>query len=251
MPQHPQDSADPVAIWRYMSVEKFLAVLSDRALYFARLESLLDIYEGHCRVLKFEPDGSEISASEKAISEVSIHLEATLPDTVKGRVYVNCWFAANDESELMWHRYAHSGIAIRSTSQRFLAALDRDALEDKRQFRFEPVHYSENILAEHRNTFDMRGGVVSLDYNDWMRPAFVKASYYMQESEWRAAVYTDYQSTEGSSGIQLPVDIERLIEAVYVSPFAPSYLATTLRSILLRLQVDVAVCPSKISIRLH
>src|SRR5258708_36589035 len=97
-----------------MDLSKFVWLLTHQQLYFARLDSLADPFEG--------------SVTHKTVSGVAEFLRrlghpekidrvVKMLKSARESVYVNCWCASNSESEAMWRLYcpANLGVAIQSS----------------------------------------------------------------------------------------------------------------------------------------
>ena len=125
-------------IWRYMDFSKFLAIINDGALYFARVDTLGDPFEG-ARDLASRKDEWKIyclnyykaailSAPGRTAppSPHELELEAgkLYESMAEGgerellNTYVSCWHANTGESEAQWRLYTppqSAGIAVRTT----------------------------------------------------------------------------------------------------------------------------------------
>src|SRR5262249_48555403 len=130
------DSLKGHTLWRYMSLEKLLAGLQTSSLYFPRLGSFKDPYEGSIPIAWQSPvyDLSQlpdlISGDEQFPEWQEMRLNFSEGDHLKDKklrdeLYVSCWHNDPAESAAMWSLYStkESGIAIKTTSDRLSDAL--------------------------------------------------------------------------------------------------------------------------------
>lgn len=101
---------DDTVIWRYMNLDKLLAMLCDRSLFMCRLDKFRDPWEGVW--------------PKPVVDEVRSHMDESqtewfltfLEEKMKNVYYVNCWHAGEHESAALWDSYAgHAGLAVKSS----------------------------------------------------------------------------------------------------------------------------------------
>jgi hypothetical protein len=225
--------ADDTTLWRYMDFEKFVSLLERRTLYFARLTRLADPFEGlpvrrHMEIARHSPPGLSEQETAKHKEEIEAY-ERSIEETRKV-CFISCWHMNREESYAMWKIYAGAGagIAIRSTFHRFKAAL--------------PATPLPHVLA---------GTVKYVDY-DTHQPlrepyleelAFSKRRCFDFESEFRGFVRDD--ETE-APGVEVPVDVNLLVEQVFVSPTSPAWIRKLVQAVLDRYGLKVAAIQSGI-----
>ena len=234
-------------LWRYMDFSKFVALLKDQALYFARADSLGDRWEGAKGIasnkskwdehyLQFfrdgfrnPPPGADFNISEEQIEKEAQRLLCELGAAGEHDIrttYVSCWHEGNVESEALWRLYCppqSAGIAIRTT----FSALNV-SLGDDPSIRIGRVRY-----IDFRKTF---AGV-----NDAI---FRKLQSLGHEKEVRAVIRR-FEPSEGL-GILRPVELPQLLKTVVVSPFAPPWLEVVLRETMSRFGVHAPTAASEL-----
>jgi hypothetical protein len=208
--------SDPdVAIWRYMDLTKFLSMLEAEALYFARADVMADEFEGSVSLPTLEYRQRILGMSDDAFVKFNLEFSAD-NEQLPSRVYLSCWCKSAHESTNMWEIYAgreHQGIAIRSTYRRL-----SESITDPRTVFIGNVKYID-FKAEAIEDF---GGFA---------PFVHKRIYFQFEREIRAVHYTP---DDGPPGIQISVDLDRLVEEVYVSPKAAPWFSQLVRNLLLK-----------------
>ena len=193
-------------IWRYMSLDKFLSLLNDKQLYFARQDRFDDLKEGMRSKL-------DLSLYDEAVPGISKLIE----EDKHGCGFINCWVMSDVEYFLMWNTYAtlDKGIAIKSTVGNLIDSLDPN---DDRVIRISDVKY---IDYSRQSTFDKADGSA----NDFAR-YFCKRKYFQQEKELML-VYYDYEKRLDSDnteiGLLFDVSLETLIDEIYIAPQADDW----------------------------
>lgn len=116
----PQDFERPV--WRYMPFSKFISLITYQALWFSKLNSLQDNYEGRMphRVKARTCDENQHFRQQFNTPEFHKQIDAwPTRNEEDGRelLVVTCWFLGEEESLPMWKEYGCSdeAVAVKST----------------------------------------------------------------------------------------------------------------------------------------
>ena len=226
----PPPSSGDLIIWRYMDFTKFIAMLENRALFFSRVSHLDDPFEGSfprhqspiSRIIEMLPKGAVPPGAK-------LHVSPGLEDTWRCMRYwamVNCWHASEHESAGMWKLYAASdlAVALRSTVDRLRGALGT------------PPPVREGFFGTDRFHIGM---IEYIDFDTGRIPPgsfasqfFRKHRSFEHERELRAMVLEyplseagefDWLRQPDDSGASFPVNLDTLIEAVFIAPQAPKW----------------------------
>ena len=155
--------------------------------------------------------------------------------------FLNCWHLNNFESAAMWNLYLKSneGISIQSNFKRLTECFHK---------------YPDNKVFV--------GIVKYIDYDkDWLPegnilyPFIHKRKSFEYEKEIRALILDlntkdeklDLDSCKFSHGFYVPVDLEILIEKIYISPASPDWFYTLVKSITNKYEIDKDVIKSNLS----
>lgn len=191
-------------IWRYMSLSKFLSLINNEELYFARHDKFFDAQEG----ILSDPDKSFFDSKVPGIS-------SRMKCENLGCTYINCWIMSDTEQYLMWTAYSSidEGIAIKTTVGNLIDSLDPN---DKRSIYISDVNY---IDYKSQYTFDKTGGFANL-----LAPFFCKGKYFEQEKELRL-IYNNYEIDERNKieGVQFKVSLDTLIDEIWIAPVARTW----------------------------
>jgi hypothetical protein len=220
-------------LWRYMDVTKLIFLLSRSALYFPRSDLLGDPWEG-------------------SASLVDVHLRKQYPPEMVGgsadlrkemtqKMFLSCWHQNEHQSAAMWKLYLKSdeGIAIRTTCDR-LRRCFKETTHDIFVGEVKYVDYQRFVIGE-RNV---------------LPPFFVKRLSFAHEREVRAVIssifHTPPQPTKlppdpEPFGITLDVNLDFLVEGVFVAPGTQDWVRDAIQSILEKFGLDRIVQRSSIS----
>lgn len=247
------DLSEDTVIWRYMALDKFICLLSTSSLYMSHLGSysesdpyegypprplikvMRDLHEGRVGELQRELDKLFIKAkSQDAPSNAIEKLQALqsesllkfragfrpILETVFKSTLVNCWYDSSHESEAMWKLYSEQqkGIAIRTTVRNVTHAFAASPpLSGKRLMRMGRVRYIDYADPNLQINDCIVGGQIS---------PLLKRISYAHENEVRLYTMADVTpqniETFKASGCSLAVNLNSLIQEVYVSPYADS-----------------------------
>ena len=222
-------------LWRYMDFAKFVSLLEDRSLFFARADKLGDPFEGAWSDVnhKLLEQGKKAETS----NDVSNWVEAWSLIARNARVQrrftlVNCWHASDYESEAMWRLYSGVGygVAVRT------------------DFKSLVHSFTERVP-------DIIANVEYLSYEDQPMPWSINAPFlhkrlsFAHEQEVRAIIRCyNYRETDREDvcevGIPFSVDPVDLVQEVVVSPYAESWMLELVRSVPRRYGLNNPVRPS-------
>jgi hypothetical protein len=221
-----------VRIWRYMDFTKSVSLLETSSLFFARADLLEDPFEGSItKVHLGERKGFFQRIRKSGFPEESIvQLGLDEPDLSKSwrkSVFVNSWHMNKHESVAMWKLYlkTNEGIAIQSTYSGL-----------KESFRVNPkdeVHIGQVEYIDYDRDFVWKRG--------FFVPFLHKRKSFEHERELRCVVHNvdiaravHMGKEPDEKGIYVTVDLDVLIDKVYVAPGAPEWFCRLVTSIVPR-----------------
>lgn len=229
-------------IWRYMDFTKFIDLLENQTLFLTRSDKFLDPFEGTFPKIN-SLKRQEVYAG-KIPENILINLTKFYDEQFKNTkkfTFINCWHLNEYESAGMWKVFLKSneGIAIQSTVDKLIESLE---------------HTPERVSI---------GEVQYLDYKkDWMNesnilfPYFHKRKSFDYEKEIRV-VHQDLPTKDDildleapplhEMGFNIKIDINKLIENIYVSPDSPSWLFELTQKVIQRYNIHASVLQSELS----
>ncbi len=234
-------------LWRYQDFAKFVSLLDSKKLFFTRADSFEDPFEC-ARGFNFQKDFiyakdedylrlkvttqlKKAGNSNPSDAEIDAALAKEKDNYLKQQeekrknYFVSCWHENERESEGMWKLYTTAlsqGVAVQTTVERLCLALKSDA------FKIGKVKYI---------TFDK-------PLEDDQIPVWYKRDSFAHEREVRTVI-NDVGCKE--NGKLVPVDLETLIESVYVSPAAAPWLADLVKKVMCQYGIDKPVLYSQLN----
>lgn len=214
--EHPSFRTPPPErrLWRYMDLAKYLALLDTSSLYLTRPDSFDDAVEGYHPeanaalrdelLARFGEDNDERRAAVELVASPSQILD------LRERVGINCWHQSASESHALWSIYGGPlGVAVETTAGRLIEALTPEPA---------PVYVGMVRYVKYER--------VLIDFDQWA-PFLCKRTSFAHEREVRILVDRDSDGSE--PGVNIAVDLNKLIRAVYVNPRAPDWFREVVR----------------------
>jgi hypothetical protein len=228
---------DPnIKIWRYMDFTKFVSLLDSKALYFARSDLFEDPFEG--ALSRANVELRPIVYKDDNIPPETFERLSKYRENLRKRTFINCWHMNERESAAMWKLYARSNeaIAIQSTFNMLHSCLPANTYLGTVQY----IDYNSDFLPE--------GNMFS--------PFVHKRKSFEHEREVRALIqiFSTNPSTQagqpvGDVGRIVPVNLDALIEKVYVAPTSSTWFADLVVSVMHKYVLSKPLVPSMLDER--
>lgn len=198
-----------------MDLSKLIALLNHGCLFFSRADRLGDPWEGATSPLN-------ITLRKDLDEKTGLGYQnlANIYRASRTHTYISCWHKNSHESAAMWRLYlkSHEGLAVRTTFGRLRESFPRA----EQDIYIGKVHYYNPELEV-------------LPEGNVLRPYLWKRKSFEHECEVRA-VFQDPRGFEAEPaaeyGLNIPVDVERLVEEVWLAPTSPDWLAEVMQSVL-------------------
>jgi hypothetical protein len=237
-----QPENEDIHVWRYMDFTKFVSLIDSRCLYFTRADQFDDPFEGSWPKMnviarQFIPPEIPPEAQENFRNHMKT-MEETNHQWPKFNA-INCWHMNDHESAAMWKLYLKSseGIAIQSTYQKL-----KEAITDDERFFLGIVKY-----IDYETEWINAGNLLS--------PFVHKRKSFEHEREVRGVVTKwptietgfDFAQETIFHGLKLRVDLECLIENIYIAPSAPDWFSGLVSAVVQRYGYSFSVVHSKLN----
>lgn len=240
--EHPQFICPPedTILWRYLDFTKFSSLLVKKAMYFCRADLFSDLFEGSY------PRGSlaarEQHFQERAYAKKLQRILRTFGRESRRQMYVNCWHMNPIESDAMWNQYTSNGrtnevIAIRTTFKQ----LKNSFIATEKQIFIGQVSYIDysNALWMHiiKNP-DTGEEHLAPAYGGGFQAILHKWHSFDHEKELRCLFWQphirngqiDLSAQDINKGHYIEVDLNGLVDAVYISPNAGTWFKEQVES---------------------
>ena len=247
-------------IWRYMDLAKLLSLLENSALFFVRVDKLanVDPFEGYYTSANIQADNirfedlpqewqERTNIKDAQTFKIIIDNNKKIREFVKTErefTFVSSWHCQEHESAAMWNLYIKSqeGIAVESTFERLTSSFAKYE-------EFE-IHAGMVKYIDYESEFIPMGNLLS--------PFMYKRKSFEHERELRALIWTPQHGKNvmwdpsknrfrDATGLSVPVDINVLINRVYLAPTAASWTLDLIRSVLHRYGVEAQVIQSDLA----
>lgn len=204
---------DETVLWKYMSFSKFVNLLLGH-LYMNRIDQFEDVFECHFT-----------SITKKVLEESPYSVLSNSEKIGQKTLYVSCFHASEYETAFMWNQYSQQdGIAIRTTAERVKKAF----INTKEHIYLSKVKYLdyETDYIDPTNLFKLAiHKRKSFEFEQEVRCVCMK---FPNEIKLNVSLY----DIETPKGIKVPVDLNLLIDKIYLSPYAPKYLEDNLKALM-------------------
>lgn len=204
-----QTPSNACTIWRYMSFAKFVWLIAQEKLYFARLDQHDDWWEGL------------IPKSWNYENQKYIRFNA----------YINCWHMNSSESDSMWKIYGNQNgetVAIKSTVGHLIESFEKSSISvyigkidySERNIQQDNLYFPVTCKRkEFRHEKEMRlcissgSGFNPPDLSK-LRQGFSSLGVEKSDTELLKDVYSNWNP----KGIPVKVDLTKLIREVIICP---------------------------------
>lgn len=226
-------------IWRYLDFTKFVDLLNTKSLYFTRADIFEDLFEGSLTKPSVEARTAIDNQFENIANKLSVSLSAQYKKAGLGfrdKICINCWHLNEYESAAMWKLYLKSneGIAIQSTYNKFISSFN-DTLET--------VHVGVVKYIDYERDF--------IDFRNSFNPYLHKRKSFAHEHEIRAILWREEDNNRKvdlkDGGWKVKVDLQNLIQNIYVSPDSQIWFNKLVQDITLKFGLKINVVNSSLT----
>lgn len=237
-------------IWRYLGLAQLLFTLQRRSLHFTRVDQFKDPFEGSLPT-------AEVEAEKELFAQLGIPGGPGWNRREHLRLYAACcWYLREHESEAMWKLYASEGIAIRSTLGRLIDSLGTAPTGAT------PIYVGEVNYIDYAKeiTRPITGPNGEPRRNNGFIPVMHKRKSFEHEKELRAILCAVGDGMEklvdgteiavpamSAAGCEVPVDLDRLIDQIVVSPNVPLWIVDVVTDAVRKYLPNVVVVRSELA----
>ena len=231
-------------VWRYMDFTKFVSLLEKKSLYFTRADKFDDPFEGSSTKATVEHNLYTIKEIfRQSGNEIDERLIEEYKEDNKNWplfFFINCWHMNDFESAAMWKLYLNSNerISIQSNFDRLTKCFDKYTNYDIYIGMVKYVDFNGNIKFGHN----------LLKHYTYKRISFE------HEKELRAVIFDpqDHRKLALNPnnlplGRYVPIDLDILIENIYVSPTSSDWFYKLIKSITKKYEINKDVVKSNLS----
>ena len=213
---------DAALLWRYQDLPRYLDLLLKKQLFFSRADRFEDPFEGqYTQEAKEELVKEQVEkmgngkADEAVVQNAKQQVERLTEEHIARRTFVtiNSWHWNDVENYAMWKIYARGtyGLAVQTTYER----LKRCFNKAKQPVFIGKVDYDDCDV---------------LPVNGSLKPFLHKRKMYAYENEVRCCYVMpedngfNWEAQDMNDGVFINVDLNTLIERIYISPYSPKWI---------------------------
>ncbi|CAN5176620.1 DUF2971 domain-containing protein [soil metagenome] len=256
-------------IWRYLDFPKFISLLYSKELFFPRASLFEDRHEGAVsqgtinlrqkyeeeNIRKAQIDMNLDESNQSDLRKVVDKTSAFLRNRQiwkRNWTYVSCWHMNDSESAAMWKLYSGQSIAIQTNYKKLYNCLYPALVQTNKLFRIGIVNY-----------IDYQSGKVPEDFI--LSEYFFKRKSFSHEAELRIVLqdipsiienrkedgsYTEtfHIDKEPIDGISFNLNLNELIDEVYIAPTSPDWLFNALQDVLKKYSYSQTLIRSSLDI---
>lgn len=214
---------DAAILWRYQDLPRYLDLLLKQQLFFCRADRFEDPFEGKYPIeVKEELVKEQVAeigngeANEAVVQRAKQQVEKLTEEHTAKRTFVtiNSWHWNDVENYAMWKIYAKGtyGLAIQTTYERLKKCFDKAA---------QPIFIGKVDYDDDGEAFLLNGS---------LKPFLHKRKMYAYENEVRCCYVLpedktfNWQAQDTNDGVFIDVDLDTLIERIYISPYSPKWI---------------------------
>ncbi len=205
-------------VWKYLDLSKFLDLLLSQKLFMSRSDKFEDQYEGTFSEPTFEEIKKLAINNPEFLNYYKTHRE---------KVAISSWHINEYESFAMWQIFTQNseGLAIQSTIGRLQKAL-------------EPEKNLKQYIGQ-VNYIDYKKEYIPFD--DLFFPFLFKRKSFQYEREVRIISDTSDTSITINDGIKINVDINQLIDKIYIHPKSENWYKNLVIELVSKLGFDIEI----------
>ena len=256
---------DNTKIWQYMDLSEFIHLLYSKSLFFCNTKKFGDPFEGSLPLLNnILNEQKEYQITKKLLENKKKFKNVIKSQPIKkwnyqgwkNRVLVNCWHMNNSESAAMWNSYSYrnSGIALQSTFKRLKNSI-KSCKEEIIIGKVQYLNYRNEWLKEslgweifltkkrpYEYERELRAlNIVydnDLDDKELFNDSFLK-KYRINLPKGQKTTAKKMLSMHNEKvlpiyipGKHIKIDLDTLIENIYVSPYVDDYFIEVIKSLI-------------------
>lgn len=210
-------------LWRYMPLIQLLDFLQTKELRFTKADAFEDIQEGYIGL------DAMLTALPKDASDALRQKTKEAIENLNNECFASCWHLSSSESLAMWKIYGihNFSVALVSDVDRVMSVGDAYSKAEPVSCVMGEVIY-DNYIKDGEANVNAVG--LSAEYPSSVLTLFMKANAYSYEREWRLVIHKS-KADEKALVVNIG-DLEKFIDAIYVSPEAPDWMVVSIKRLL-------------------
>ncbi len=240
-----------------MDFTKFVSLMDKKTLFFTKVSHLEDKFEGSLSKVIIDPKLIEQMAFERKVAVEVVKkeldflpLKAPIPiKLLREHTFVNSWHMNEYESAAMWKLYLKSedGIAIQSTYQKLADSFKNYDEGEVFIGEVSYIDYEKDTMIWGNIFYPFINKRKSFEHERELRAItlyFPEAFQVMKED---GVPEPKVRAIVSKNGLDIPIDLEMLVETIYISPTAENWFEELVRSIVKKYDFNKTVVKSSLA----
>ena len=228
-------------IWRYLDFTEFVSLIDKRALFFTRVDKLGDPFEGSYSKANVGSLPEHLRLIGKKMPTILRIIKANLERARKWYRrcgVVNCWHMNEFESAAMWklHLKSEEGVAVQSTFKRLADSFAQYKKDDVYVGKVKYIDYEKDTIPKSNVFYPFVHKRKSFEHEQELRALIMRFPASNEEF--------DLDSGTFDKGIYVPIDLNVLIERIFISPTTEEWFGELVESIMRRYGLEKKITRS-------
>ena len=209
---------DNIIVWKYLDLSKFLEMLLSDRLFMSRSDKFEDQYEGTFSEPTYEEIKKIAANNPKFLNYYKSHRE---------KMVISSWHINEYESFAMWQIFTknNEGLAIQSTLGRLKKSLETERRTEQHIGQVNYIDYKKELIP----------------FEDSFFPFLFKRKSFQYEREVRIISDVSSQNIKINEGLKIDVDINQLIERIYIHPKSENWYKNLVIELVEKLGFDFTI----------
>jgi hypothetical protein len=221
-------------IWKFMDFTKFMYLLANNSLYLSRASLFEDVFEGSIPKCNYQLYKEFLGANSDILDNLS-----NFKKLFKEQAFINCWHMNEHESAAMWNLYSKTteSIAIQTTYYNLEQLLPNDTSLGMIKY----IDYEKDSFP---NKYSLYEPFIhkrkSFEHEKEVR------IFKMKMLEQKTNENFKYEIINPINGLNIELDLNKLIDIVYVNPKASSWFYDLVKDVVNKYKIDTQVTKSSL-----
>lgn len=231
---------ETIKIWRYLDFTKFVSLLDKQALFFVRADKFPDPFEGSYPQANIVLRPVVYKDLPPEAFEKTQGILSNFRKEIRRFTIISSWHMNDHESAAMWKLYLKSeeGVAIQSTFKHLTESFN-NYVEDIFVGKVKYIDYETEWLPEGNSFYPFLHKRKSFEHENELRAIIQKMSIKEGGIDLSQDLY-DF-------GAYIPINLDVLIERIFISPTAPRWFYDLISSIVNRYNLKKEIIKSSLA----
>jgi len=223
---------DNTTLWRFMDLFKFIDILTSKKLTLSNLTVMQDPYDGLLhKSIRFQFVDVNGNPEDPKLESESDQVDAhkRMNDSARRLLYISCWHENEFESAGMWDLYSsQNGIAIKTSAGRLKKSISFSNYKEMDLLKVNYYKAESDYFIPNRPENHIYTGILN------------KRISFEHEKEVRLIWHPrDYENR--SPIRKISVNLQELIECVYVSPLYDAWQLNSIKEMINQLGMNIKI----------